>query len=91
MPFWMYFLSSALALRWKDFEDAVQFLAAKENGITHIITRNKADYETQDISCVSPAEFIENTVNSGDTGACALNSLLNSAYVNNTQEANSGH
>ena len=29
---------NALALRWKDFEDAVQYVAAKENVITHIIT-----------------------------------------------------
>ena len=41
-------------------------MAAKESGITHIVTRNKADYEIQDIPCVSPAEFIENTLNSGD-------------------------
>jgi len=59
-------IESALALRWKDFEDAVQYVTAKENGVTNIITRNKADYETQDISCVSPAEFIENTLNSGN-------------------------
>jgi predicted nucleic acid-binding protein len=59
-------ISGALALRWKDFEDAVQYMAAKENGITHIITRNKADYETDDIPCVSPVEFTENTFNSSD-------------------------
>jgi predicted nucleic acid-binding protein len=54
-------IAGALALRWKDFEDAVQFVAAKENGVTHIITRNKADYETQYIPCVNPAEFIIDT------------------------------
>ena len=52
-------ISGALALRWKDFEDAVQFMAAKENDITYIVTRNKADYETQYIPCVSPTEFTE--------------------------------
>jgi predicted nucleic acid-binding protein len=51
-------IASALALRWKDFEDAVQYVVARENGITHIITRNKADYETVDIHCMSPVEFI---------------------------------
>jgi len=51
-------IADALALRWKDFEDAVQFMVAKENGIECIITRNAVDYETTDIACVSPAEFI---------------------------------
>jgi len=50
-------IDNALSLCWKDFEDAVQYSAAKENGITHIITRNKTDYEASDILCVSPVEF----------------------------------
>jgi predicted nucleic acid-binding protein len=59
-------ISGALALRWKDFEDAVQFMTARENGVTHIITRNKADYETCNIPCVSPVEFTESALNSDD-------------------------
>ncbi|MDR0486799.1 MAG: PIN domain-containing protein [Treponema sp.] len=51
-------VASALALRWKDFEDAVQFITAKESNVEFIITRNKVDYKTSDIPCVSPAEFI---------------------------------
>jgi len=51
-------IANALALHWKDFEDAIQYMAAKENSITHIITRNKADYETIDIKCMSPAELL---------------------------------
>jgi len=51
-------ISSALSLRWKDFEDAVQFSVAKENNVEYIITRNKADFESSDIPCMSPAEFI---------------------------------
>jgi len=50
-------IAGALALHWKDFEDAVQYMAAKENNITHIITRNKTDYEAFDIHCISPTEF----------------------------------
>ena len=42
-------ISTALALRWKDFEDAVQFIAAKESEVEYIITRNKADFKTADI------------------------------------------
>jgi len=51
-------ISDALALHWKDFEDAVQYMTAIENDVTQIITRNKADYETCDIPCVSPSEFV---------------------------------
>ena len=51
-------VASALALRWKDFEDAVQFIAAKENKVEVIITRNKADYKTSEIPCMTPTEFI---------------------------------
>jgi predicted nucleic acid-binding protein len=51
-------ITDALALRWKDFEDAVQFTVAKENGIAYIITRNETDYKTADIPCMSPADFI---------------------------------
>jgi len=51
-------VAMALALRWKDFEDAVQFMVAKENGIDCIITRNAADFESHDIPCMSPTEFI---------------------------------
>jgi predicted nucleic acid-binding protein len=54
-------ITEALALRWKDFEDAVQFIVAKENGIEYIITRNEADYKTSDIPCKSPMDFITST------------------------------
>jgi predicted nucleic acid-binding protein len=51
-------IANALALRWKDFEDAVQFISAKESKVDFIITRNKADYKTSDIPCMTPTEFI---------------------------------
>ena len=51
-------IACALALRWKDFEDAVQFIAAKESKVEFIITRNKADYKTSEIPCMTPTEFI---------------------------------
>ncbi|MDR2589251.1 MAG: PIN domain-containing protein [Spirochaetales bacterium] len=38
-------IKSALALRWKDFEDAVHYTAARENGIEHIIIRNATDVQ----------------------------------------------
>ena len=51
-------IARALTLRWKDFEDAVQYTAARENDIAYIITRNQADYKTSDIHCMSPSDFI---------------------------------
>jgi len=51
-------VANALSLRWKDFEDAIQFVTAKENNVDYIITRNKADFKTSDIPCMSPTDFI---------------------------------
>jgi len=51
-------IANALALRWKDFEDAVQYTAATESGVDCIVTRNAADYKTSVIPCMSPADFI---------------------------------
>ena len=51
-------ISTALVLRWKDFEDAVQYAAAKESNVDFIITRNKTDFEANDIPCMTPTEFI---------------------------------
>ena len=51
-------IANALVIRWKDFEDAVQFMAAKENGIAYIITRNKNDFESPEIPCIEPLDFI---------------------------------
>jgi len=51
-------ITKALALRWPDFEDAVQYTAAQENDITYIITRDEADYKTSDIKCMNPSDFI---------------------------------
>ena len=52
-------IKKALSLRWKDFEDAVQYIAAKENDITYIITRNKSDYDASDVICIDPSDFIQ--------------------------------
>jgi predicted nucleic acid-binding protein len=50
-------IKNALTLRWKDFEDAVQYSVAKENEVDCIVTRNKDDYTASDIPCVSPMDF----------------------------------
>lgn len=44
---------------WKDFEDAVQYTVAESNGVDCIITRNKNDFEEQQIPCYLPQEFID--------------------------------
>jgi hypothetical protein len=36
----------------------VQYITAKENDTAYIITRNKNDYEENDIPCISPADFL---------------------------------
>ena len=52
-------IQSALASRFKDFEDAVQHFAAKsEGGVSAIVTRNKADYSASEIQVLSPDEFL---------------------------------
>lgn len=52
-------IQSALASRFKDFEDAIQHFAAKaEGGVSAIVTRNKADYSASEIPVLSPEEFL---------------------------------
>jgi len=51
-------ITTALALRWKDFEDAVHYATAKENNIDYIITRNSTDFKNASIPCMSPTDFI---------------------------------
>jgi len=51
-------IKNAMALRWKDFEDAVQFMSAQEVNVEYIITRNKFDFESFEIPCLSPSEYI---------------------------------
>ena len=52
-------IDTAFARDWKDFEDAVQYTVAEANGVDCIITRNKGDFEEDQIPCYSPREFVE--------------------------------
>ncbi len=52
-------IKSAIDLSWKDYEDAVQYCVAKANGVDFIVTRNKGDFELDDIPVVSPAEMLQ--------------------------------
>jgi hypothetical protein len=42
----------------RDFEDALQAVAAESVGAQAVITRNAADYRRSPVPAVSPAEFL---------------------------------
>ena len=50
---------SAMALRWKDLEDAVQYCAAVSNGVDCIVTNNIKDFEDTEIDVLTPREFLQ--------------------------------
>ncbi|MCR5426532.1 MAG: PIN domain-containing protein [Lachnospiraceae bacterium] len=52
-------IKSALALKWNDTEDALQYIVAKENLVDVIITNNKDDYECKDIKVMTAKEFLD--------------------------------
>ena len=52
-------IDKAFARDWKDFEDAVQYTVAESNGVDCIVTRNKNDFEENEIPSYSPMEFVE--------------------------------
>lgn len=51
-------LSEAAALQWKDFEDALQAVAAERIGADYIITRNKKDFTESNVKALTPAELL---------------------------------
>lgn len=50
-------IALALVSDFKDFEDAIQYFSAIENGIRIIITRNLADYQTSSIPVMTAEQF----------------------------------
>ena len=52
-------IRTALDMRWKDFEDAVQYAVALANHVDAIITRNAKDFERTEIPVLTPAEFLD--------------------------------
>jgi len=53
-------VDAVLTSKIKDFEDGLQYFAAKENGIPIIITRNSKDYKEKDVATQTAEEFIKN-------------------------------
>ncbi|GAB6089481.1 hypothetical protein JCM12856_10740 [Spirochaeta dissipatitropha] len=51
-------IKSALANRYKDFEDDLHIVIAEKQNVEFIITRNKKDFRSNTITIVDAEEFI---------------------------------
>ncbi|MFA5805779.1 MAG: PIN domain-containing protein [Melioribacteraceae bacterium] len=52
-------IEQSLNSEFNDFEDAIQYFTAVNNGITLIITRNKTDYKRSKIDVLTAEEFLK--------------------------------
>jgi predicted nucleic acid-binding protein len=52
-------IDDALKLRWSDFEDCVQFAAARELNSDYIVTRDMDGFLDSEIPSVTPADFLD--------------------------------
>ena len=52
-------LSSARALGFADYEDAVVAMAAQKARCAYIVTRNVRDFQSAPVPAVTPAEFMD--------------------------------
>jgi len=52
-------INNALESDFNDFEDAIQYFTAIENGMDCIITRNVDDYKKSIISVYTPTELLK--------------------------------
>jgi len=43
---------------FKDFEDSIQYYAAKNDAVDYLITRNKIDYKITDLTVCTPDEYL---------------------------------
>lgn len=51
-------LLQALAMNWKDFEDAVQAACAAKAEVDYLVTRNVGDISQSDLDIVTPTELL---------------------------------
>jgi len=58
LPFNQRIIENTLHSNFKDIEDGYQYFTAKENNIRIMITRNVKDFLVDDISVVTPEEFL---------------------------------
>lgn len=52
----------ALASSFKDFEDAIQYYTAIENGLKLILTRNLRDYSLSKIPVMTPENYLKTRI-----------------------------
>ncbi len=52
-------IQDALELKWKDFEDCVQYMTGKNRGMDYIIMVNCKDYADALLPVMAPAAWIE--------------------------------
>ena len=52
-------MNSALAAKWDDFEDALQYYSAVQAGADCIITRNTKDYTQAELPIITPKDFLK--------------------------------
>lgn len=51
-------VESAVELKAKDFEDALQYFSAKSIGVDCIVTRNVKDFSFSELQVLTPKEFL---------------------------------
>jgi predicted nucleic acid-binding protein len=51
-------INDALKLRWDDFEDCVQFVAARGLDAEYIVTRDISGFNNSEIATATPADFL---------------------------------
>ena len=62
LPFDKHIIEKALYSNFKDIEDGYQYFTAKEHGIPIIVTRNVKDFLVDDISVVTPEQFLKELI-----------------------------
>ena len=51
-------LLQALAMKWPDFEDAVQAACGSKAEVDYLVTRNQGDFKRAALEVISPAELV---------------------------------
>ena len=52
-------IEQALNSEFNDFKDAIQYFTAVNNGVNHLLTRNKVDYKRSKIEISTSEEFLK--------------------------------
>lgn len=52
-------IKEAFDKRWKDFEDCVQYVTARNNHMKYIVTSNTKDFEESQLEVLTVSDFLE--------------------------------